>query len=172
MNINSFDQLHQGDDYPMTKPAIHAGFLNFQPFPEFPQFHASYKLINEENGMVFSDKFHLNVIDLTHINLSTDADKEFQLDIWAKFFTAKTWEEVIMLAENNPYIDEAAQTLYEANADRLTQEQCRARRNYYKEKHAAEQELQKRDAIIVEQKAIILEKDVRIAELEAQLNNS
>jgi predicted transposase/invertase (TIGR01784 family) len=179
----SFDQLHQGDDYPMTKPAIHAGFLNFQPFPEFPQFHASYKLINEENGMVFSDKFHLNVIDLTHINLSTDADKEFQLDIWAKFFTAKTWEEVIMLAENNPYIDEAAQTLYEANADRLTQEQCRARRNYYKEKHAAEQELQKRDAIIVEQNAIILEKDaqiiekdtqlmkkdVRIAELEAQL---
>ena len=165
----SFDQLHQGDDYPMVKPAIHAGFLNFQPFPDFPQFHASYKLMNEENHMVYSDKFHLNVIDLTHIDLSTDTDKEFQLDIWAKFFTAKTWEDVIMLAENNPYIDNAAQTLYEANADRLTQEQCRARRNYYKEKHAAEQELQKRDAIILEQNAIIMEKDAQIAELEAQL---
>jgi len=54
---------------------------------------------------------------------------------WAKFFTATKWEEVIMLAENNPYIDEAAQTLYEANADHLTEMQCRARRDYYKQKN-------------------------------------
>ena len=71
-----------------------------------------------------------------------------------------------MLAENNPYIDNAAQTLYEANADRLTQEQCRARRNYYKEKHAAEQELQKRDAIILEQNARIAELEAKLAQLQ------
>ena len=81
-----------------------------------------------------------------------------------------------MLAENNPYIDEAAQTLYEANADRLTQEQCRARRNYYKEKYATEQKMnsltegiQLRDAIIAEKNAHLAEKDARIAELEALL---
>lgn len=186
----SFDQLYQGEDYTMVKPAIHAGFLNFQAFPDYPEFHASYKLKNEKNGMVYSDKFHLNVIDLTHINLSTDADKEFQLDIWAKFFTAKTWEEVNMLAENNPYIDEAAQTLYEANSDRLTEEQCRARRNYYKEKHATEKLLNdvtterdtainERDIALFERDSALIERDKalnerddalsRIAELEAQL---
>jgi len=88
--------------------------------------------------MVYSDKFHLNVIDLTHIELSTDADKESQLDAWAKFFTAKTWEEVIMIAENNPYIAEAAQTLYEAHADEVTEMKFRARRDYYKQKNTTE----------------------------------
>ena len=153
----------------LQKALVVLYYTLIQPFPNYPQFHASYKLINEENGMVYSDKFHLNVIDLTHINLANNIDKEFQLDTWAKFFTAETWEDIIMLAENNLYIDNAAQTLYEANADRLTQEQCRARRNYYKEKHATEQKMnnltegiQKRDAIIAEQEA-------RIAELEAQL---
>ena len=134
----SFDQLYQGETYSSAKPAIHVGFLNFQPFPDFPEFHASYKLKNEKNGMVYSDKFHLNVIDLTHIELATDADKESQLDAWAKFFSAKTWEEVIMIAENNPYIAEAAQTLYEAHADEVTEMKCRARRDYYKQKNTTE----------------------------------
>lgn len=134
----SFDQLYQGEAYSFAKPAIHVGFLNFQPFPDYPEFHASYKLKNEKNGMVYSDKFHLNVIDLTHIELSTDADKNVQLDTWAKFFTVKTWEEVIMIAETNPYIAEAAQTLYEAHADEVTEMKCRARRDYYKQKNTTE----------------------------------
>ena len=165
----SFDQLYQGEQYSFVKPAIHAGFLNFQPFPEYPEFHASYKLINEKNGMIYSDKFHLNVIDLTHIELSTNADEEYQLVAWAKFFTATTWEEVIMLAENNSIIDEAAQTLYEANADHITEEICRARRNYYKQKNTTEKLLNdaisERDIAIAERNKALS----RIAELEAEL---
>ena len=134
----SFDQLYQGEEYSAAKPAIHVGFLNFQPFPDYPEFHASYKLQNEKNGMIYSDKFHLNVIDLTHIKLATEADKESKLDAWARFFTAKTWEEVIMIAENNPYIAEAAQTLYESHADEVTEMKCRARRDYYKQKNTTE----------------------------------
>lgn len=186
----SFDQLYQGEEFTWVKPAIHAGFLNFQPFPNYPEFHASYKLINEKNGMVYSDKFHINVIDLTHIELATDADKEYQLEAWAKFFTAKTWEEVIMLAENNPYIDETAQTLYEANADRITEEMCRARRNYYKQKNSSEKLLHdaisqrdvaiserdkaisEKNEIILEKDTVIAEKDALIAELEAKLEQA
>ena len=134
----SFDQLYQGEEYSAAKPAIHVGFLNFHPFPDYPEFHASFKLKNEKNGMIYSDKFHLNVIDLTYIELATDADKESKLDDWARFFTAKTWEEVIMIAENNPYIAEAAQTLYEAHADEVTEMKCRARRDYYKQKNTTE----------------------------------
>ena len=164
----SYDNLYQGELYTEVKPAIHVGFLNFQPFPDYPEFHALYKLINIENGMVYSDKFHLHVVDLTHINLSTSADKEYQLDAWTKFFTATTWEEVIMLAENNPYIDEAAQTLYEANADHLTEMQCRARRDYYKQKNTSERLLNEttaeRDKAIMERDNAILERDNAIVE--------
>lgn len=44
----SFHQLYQGEDCSSAKPAIHVGFLNFQPFPDYPEFHASYKLKNEK----------------------------------------------------------------------------------------------------------------------------
>jgi len=77
----SYDNLYQGELYTEVKPAIHVGFLNFQPFPAYPEFHALYKLTNIKNGMVYSDKFLLNVVDLTHINLSTNADKEFQSEV-------------------------------------------------------------------------------------------
>ena len=132
--------------------------------------------------MVYSDKFHLNVIDLTHIELSTDTDKEYQLEAWAKFFTAKTWEEIIMLAENNPHIDETAQTLYEANADRITEDICRARRDYYKQKNTTEfiqqklstenTELKTENAELKVENAELLADNIklraRLAELEAQ----
>lgn len=35
-----------------SKPAIHVGFLNFQPFPDFPEFHAIYKLKNTTERMM------------------------------------------------------------------------------------------------------------------------
>lgn len=176
----SFDQLYQGEKYTDVKPAIHVGFLNFQPFPDFPEFHAVYKLKNIKNDMVYTNKFLLNVIDLTYVKLSTDADKEFYMDAWAKFFTAATWEEIIMLAEHNPYIEEAAHTLYEANADEITKMKCRARRDYYKQKNTTERmmkelsaenirlttELAKKDALFTK---TLAEKDALITKLMAQL---
>lgn len=181
----SFDQLYQGEEYSSAKPAIHVGFLNFQPFPDYPEFHASYKLKNEKNSMVYSDKFHLNVIDLTHIELSTDADKECQLDTWAKFFTAKTWEDVIMIAENNPYIAEAAQTLFEAHADEVTEMKCRARRDYYKQKNTTEKIMREltdgHEQLLNENKKLADENEkladenqkllARVKELELQVTN-
>ena len=84
----AFDQLYQGEPYSSAKPAIHIGFLNFHPFPDYPEFYATYKLTNLKNGMVYSDKFSLRVINLKCIELATDEDKEYQLDAWAKFFTS------------------------------------------------------------------------------------
>ena len=150
----------------------------------FQKIYLCYLSSNKrKRGIVYSDKFHLNVIDLTHIEHATEADKEYQLVAWANFFTATTWEEVIMLAKNNPIIDEAAQTLYEANADRITEDICRARRNYYKQQNTTEKlfndVISERDTAIAERDTAILERDSaiaerdkaisRIAELEAKL---
>ena len=179
----SFDQLYQGEIYSSAKPV---GFLNFQPFPEYPEFHACYRLINEKNGMVYSDKFILNVVDLTHIELATTVDKEVQLDLWARFFIAKTWEEIIMIAEKNIYIEAAAQTLYEANADETTKMKCRARRDYYKQKNTTEKlfrELEEETNRLVEEKNKLTEEhnklsdenkklEAYIAELEEKLKRT
>ncbi len=171
----NFDQLYQGEDYSIAKPAIHIGFLNFQPFPDHPEFYAKFKLMNEKNGMIYSDKFQLNVIDLTQINLATDEDKAHQIDLWAKFFVAKTWEEIIMLSENNPALSETAQTLYELNADDMIEQKCRARRDYYKQVRTTEKIMTelttKFEAAATENRALSSENEAlkkRIAELEAK----
>ena len=45
----SFDNLNTGADYLNTKPAIHIGFLDYCLFPDKPEFHATYKLLNVKN---------------------------------------------------------------------------------------------------------------------------
>ena len=179
----SFDQLYQGGDYSSAKPAVHIGFLNFHPFPEFPEFYATYRLINEKNGMIYSDKFSLSVVDLKHIELATDEDKESLVDAWAKFFIATSWEEVIMIAEYSPHLEAAAQTLYEANADEATKRKCRARRDYYKqvnttekllhdlkvEKEALTKEIVSLGTTLAERQTSLAERELALAEKDSAL---
>ena len=61
--------------------------------------------------------FTIRVVDLTHIDLATTEDRAFHIDYWAALFKAKTWEYIKMLAENNEYIAEASETLFQLNAD-------------------------------------------------------
>lgn len=61
------------------------------------------------NYTIYSDKLRLSVLDLTHINLATEEDKQYQIDYWASLFKATTWEELKMLAEKNESIAEATE---------------------------------------------------------------
>ena len=118
----SFDNLNTGDEYRTVKPAIHIGFLDFHLFKDAPEFHAVYKLLNTKNMHSYTDKFSLHVIDLRHIELSTEEDKAYQTDVWAAFFKAKTWEEMRMLAEKKPGLQSSVETLYQLNSDEQIRE--------------------------------------------------
>ena len=107
------------------------------------------------------------MVDLTHIELATTDDKDAQLDLWARFFIAKTWEEIIMIAEKNVYLEAAAQTLYEANADETTKMKCRARRDYYKQKNTTEKlfrELEEETNRLTEEKTKLTEEKTKLTE--------
>ena len=168
----SFDQLYRGQEYTETKPAIHIGFLNFSPFQDSPEFYATYKLLNVKNHHIYSDKFILSVVDLTHIELATVEDKANQIDYWARLFKASSWEEVRMISKNNNYLSEASQALYELNADEITRQKCRAREEYYRTQNTYKKaisdlqaELEEKDNTIAEKDNTIAEKDSTIAEL-------
>ncbi|MBQ8262184.1 MAG: Rpn family recombination-promoting nuclease/putative transposase [Lachnospiraceae bacterium] len=126
----TFDSLNSGENYQDIKPVIHIGFLDFTLFPEFPEFYAKYQLLNVKNHLVYSDKFTLSVIDLTQIKLATAEDKAGQLDYWASLFKANTWEEIKMIAKNNSYFSEAAETMYHLSADEEIRLQCQARADF------------------------------------------
>lgn len=134
----SFDQLYKGEAYTEAKPATHIGFLNFAPFPEYLEFNASYKLLNVKNRGLYSDKFTLHVVDLTHIELATDEDKAWKIDYWARLFTAATWEEVKMIAEKDIHMQAAAEEMYILSADEMIEERCRARDDFMKQERTTQ----------------------------------
>ena len=110
-------RLIVGQNYKEIIPALHIGILNFTLFPESPEFYARNLMMNTRTHQIFSSDFALNVLDLKSIHLATKEDKACKLDYWARLFTAKTWEEIKMLAKNNETIHEAVVTMCELSAD-------------------------------------------------------
>lgn len=167
----SFDQLYRGQEYEEALPVIHIGFLDFTLHPEAPEFYATYKMLNVKNYLVYSDKFTLSVVNLKEINRATEEDKAYQIDYWARIFKAKTWEDIKMLAKENEYMQEAANSLYVANADEIVREQCRARedaerreRTLERDKRRLSQENSELVAQVSEQAAQLSEKDAQLRE--------
>ena len=113
----TFDNLGSGDDYTKIKPATHVGILDFDLFPEHPEFYARYLMTNVKNQNVYTPNFALNVLSLKHINKATAQDKANKLVYWAKLFKATTWEELKKLADQSVAFEEVTSKMYKANTD-------------------------------------------------------
>ena len=110
-----------------------AGFyLPFTPFKDYPEFYATYLMKNVKNDHVYSDKFKLSVLDLTQIDIATEEDKTFKIDYWARFFSAKRWEDLYMLAKENNIMADATHTIHYLTGDELIREQMFQREEYLK----------------------------------------
>lgn len=173
----AFDNLNCGDKYSDVKTAIHIGFLDFTLFPDCPEFYSTNMLLNVKNHQIYSDKFRLSVLDLTHIELATEEDKQFHIDYWASLFKATTWEEIKMLAQKDSIIEEASDTIYHLTQEDQIRQQCEARedflywqrrREHYIKK--VEEELLQKNALLAEKDAAIDEKDALIAKLQVSHN--
>lgn len=124
----NFDNLNQGDDYITVKPAIHIGILDFIAFSDVePEFYATYRMLNEKNHHLYSDKFTLRVLSLNCIEHATAEDKDWKIDHWAQIFKVRTWEELKMLANQEPDFIELSREMFKQNADETIRQQCRAR---------------------------------------------
>ena len=126
----NFDHLKKGEDYPSTHPVIQIGLLDYTLFPEHPEFYSTYQFLNVKNHTLYSDKLRISVLDLSRIDLTTEEDRQYQLDHWAALFKAKTWEELQMLAQNNNYFKEASETVYQLTQEEQIRQQCLAREDY------------------------------------------
>lgn len=158
----AFDSLHQGEKYDSAKSVTHIWFLDYTLFPEALEFYATYKMINVKNFHLYTDKFTLSVVDLSRIDLATEEDKAWHIDVLASLFKATTWEEIKMLAEKDEIIEEAADTVYKLTRDRVIQQQCRAREDYDRQMRYYERkmkELAGKDAEITRLKKLLAEKN-------------
>lgn len=159
----SFDQLAKGSKYLNLKPITQICFLDFTLFPEYPEFYATYRLLNIKNYNLYSDKLTLSVVDLKQIHAATEEDKRNHLDEWAALFKATEWEEIQMLTQQSEYLQEAAQSMYQLSAEEKIRQQCEAREEnerieYYMEK-LREQLEEERRAVEAEKEEIKKEKE-------------
>lgn len=165
----TFDHLYRGQDYEEALPVHHIGFLDFTLFPDYPEFYATYQLLNIKTHYLYSSKFSLFVIDLNQIDLATVEDKLYGIDHWARLFKSRTWEELKMLVKDNEYLDAAATSLYEANADWMVRERCIARKLAERREKTLERDiklLKEENSDLINQKTSL---ENRIKELEALL---
>jgi predicted transposase/invertase (TIGR01784 family) len=165
----SYDSLRSGQDYREAMAAIHIGFLDFTLFEDYPEFYATYKMMNVKNHHIYSDKLRLGVVDLTHIELATDEDRAYGIDKWAALFKARTWEELKALGSENMTFDEAAETLFKLSANRDILEQCRRRNDYYRDIQDMKDSIAAKDAELADKDAVIADKDTTIAQQNTEL---
>ena len=133
-------------------------------------------LMNIKNQKIFNDKFRLHVLSLKESNLATDEDRFWKIDKWAELFQATTWEEIKMLAQHNDILAEAAETIYENNADQIIRWQCQAREDYENKERTRKKQMKElkkalaeKDSALAESKSVIAEKETELAAKETEL---
>lgn len=127
---------------------------------------------NPVHHNIFSDKFRISVVDLTQIERATEEDKRYDIDLWGRVLTAKTWEEIDMLAQDNEYLRETSNAMYELDQDRLIRQQCQAREDFLYWERIKENRNKRVEAELAEAKAELAAKDAQIAELLARFGES
>ena len=170
-----FDNLGSGHGYLHVKGAVHIGFLDYTLFPDYPEFYATYRMINERTGQLYSSKFRISVVDLTKRNLATKEDIAHHRDLWAAFFKATEWGEVMALAEKDKNISEAAVTLRKLSDDELFKMRYEAREDmlrqewdmqyyYTNQINEKDAELAKQASELANQAAKLADKDTELAD--------
>ena len=167
----SYDNLNRGAGYAEVLPVLHIGFLDFTLFPNHPEFVSEYQLmnINPQHRYSYSDKLRISVVNLKEIERATKEDKRYGIDLWARVLTAKTWEEIDMLAQNNEYLRETSNAMYELDKDRLIRQQCQAREDFLYWERIKANRLKQLESELTAKDAELAAKDAQIAELLARL---
>ncbi len=125
-----FDSLNRGSNYSDIKPAHHIGILDFVLFPDNPVFNETFLLYGNKTQQIYTNKFTLYAVCLPNVEMATEKDKSSHLTEWAAMFKAKKWEELRMLAQKNPDIDQAITSMYMLSEDFNIREQMIRREEY------------------------------------------
>ena len=168
-----FDNLGRGHGYLHVKGAVHIGFLDYTLFPDYPEFYATYRMINERTGQLYSSKFRISVVDLTKRNLATKEDIAHHRDLWAAFFKATEWGEVMALAKKDENISEAVVTLKKLSDDEIFKMRYQAREDMLRQEldmqYYYTNQINEKDAELAKQASELADKDKIIEDLMKQL---
>ena len=101
------------------------------PVPEDAAFYNEYALRNRKTGYEFTGKIALHVLDLSCLEQVPEEERGSALYRWGCVFRAKTWKEILAMAEQSESIRKAVVTLRQLSGDEKIRLQCEARERYH-----------------------------------------
>lgn len=146
----NYNQLKEGDGYEEIKSCVHIGILGDDAFrktdPRYTgEFFSKYRMLNVKNHKEYSSKFEIRMLLLNRINevLEEEKNNHNGLYYWAKMFTARSWEELKMIAQENPMMQSLAGTVRKLSAEEKVAMACEARLRYSNDMATIENEKKK-----------------------------
>ncbi len=109
-------QINPGDSYNKFKKCVSISILDFELFDDTGDFYSCFHIAEDNRHTLYTDKMEFHVLELPKLpkELKDDSDN---ILLWAKFINAERKEEFDMIADKNPYIESAYQTLQVISQD-------------------------------------------------------
>jgi predicted transposase/invertase (TIGR01784 family) len=121
------EQVVSGDDYDSIKRVIGVTITNHVIIPEDGAYHHRYTLYDPETRSEFTDLLEVHILELPKLSRTDDGS---ELWWWMRFLTVKTKEELAMIAEKSPVLEQAATRLVEVSEDMHTRHRLESYRLY------------------------------------------
>ncbi len=104
------EQINPGDSYNKFKKCVSISILDFKLFDDTKNFYSCFHIAEDNRHSLYTDKMEFHVLELPKLPEQPENDSDNIL-LWAKFINAERKEEFDMVADKNPYIESAYQTL-------------------------------------------------------------
>lgn len=164
----SFDNLNRGDDYKEIRPVYQIGITDFSPIKESHRFFSRYMFQEVEDHNIYSDKIGMFVLDLTAIERADENDRRYKRNLWAEMFKAESWEDLKMLAQENPAIDEAVGQVYKITRDEMLRQRMEAREEYNRIERTNQRILEELKAQVTGLKTKVTDLEAKNSDLETE----
>jgi len=128
------EQLKSGAPYAEIKKAVSIIIVDWGITPkDSKRYHHRFRLYDEMAGCRFPDLFEINTLELPKLPGEPDGTLLYN---WLRMFTARTEEELTMVAKTSPEIAEAVGVIMELSEDERTRLLAEAREKYRRDEEA------------------------------------
>jgi len=111
------EQVGAGEDYSKIKQVINIIITDYTLISENEKYHNRYTLYDSETESEFTDIIEVNTLELVKLPSKEDGTELWN---WMKFLSARSKEELDMVAEKNPRVRKAVSRLMELSNDERT----------------------------------------------------
>ena len=110
------ENFKKGENYSALETCIHISILGFS-LTETDGLYSVIELRNRKNGRLYSDKLSLRVVYLSQLEHASEVERQTDVYQWAKMISAKDWEVLKTMSEQNEAMREVYEEIEKINAD-------------------------------------------------------